>query len=372
MHGAAAAWYYCPMNEASLMRARAASQRVSAPLPAPADVVRHLCAVQAQDYRGGLWAVGLRTAGAVEASIEEAISGREIVRTWPMRGTLHLVAAEDVWWMLQLLASRALAGASGRHRQLGLSTADFSLARKLLEKSLRGCGQATRDEVYALLERGGVSPEGQRGIHIIGFLAHQGVLCHGPRKGKQFTFVLLEEWVPRPTPRPQPRDEALSLLAARYFRGHGPASLKDFAWWAGITARDAQIGIDGASSLLEHETMGGTEHWSARGGGPAGKLPAAVLLPPFDELLVGYADRSAAVDPVHANAIKSMLSPVILVRGRVEGTWTRTQAGGTVQIVPRFFSSPDEKTLRSVRSAARRYGDYLGAPAVLVDKGEPR
>lgn len=189
-------------------------------------------AVHAQDYRGALWGVGQRVAGATEADVERALAERSIVRTWPMRGTLHFVAPDDVRWMLRLLAPRAIARAAGRHRQLGLDAATFAQSRDRLTAVLAGGNQLTRDAIYAELDRSGISTAGQRGIHILAQLAMEGVICFGARRSKQQTFALLDEWVP--SSRMLEGDEALAELAARYFASHGPATLADFAWWSGL------------------------------------------------------------------------------------------------------------------------------------------
>jgi hypothetical protein len=331
-------------------------------LPTPRDVVRNLVAVQAQDYRGGLWAVGLRTQGADESTVEKALADRQILRTWPMRGTLHLVAAEDARWMLRLLAPRVVASLAGRYRQLELEPAVFLRARKAFEKALRGGGQLTRDEMYRLLEVARISPEGQRGIHILQRLSQDEVLCFGPREGKQQTFVLLDEWIPQGKPRAP--DEALAELALRYFRGHGPATAQDFAWWTGLTLTDAKSGLDAAAPLLSSEDQ---HYWGRRTGSVTSRLkPAALLLPPFDELLVAYRDRGASLDPAHAAHLQSLLSPTIAVKGRIVGTWTRARGRDLVTIAPRFFSVQNERDLAAIRSAARRYGAFIGVTTIVT------
>jgi hypothetical protein len=326
----------------------------------------HFGAVQAQDYRGGLWAVGLRTAGADEAAIESSIEKRLIVRTWPMRGTLHFVSAADVRWMLALLTPRVIAGSAGRHRQLGLEPPLFPRCRKLFEKALRGGGRKTRDEMYALLRAAGIPPDGQRGIHILQRLAQDRVLCFGPRQGRQQTFVLFDEWVPKAGPRP--RDEALADLALRYFTSHGPATVQDFAWWSGLSLADARRGLESSAALLELDSDDGKDSWGPRDGPPRmQERPGALLLPAFDEFLVAYKDRSAALDPSHARHIPSLLSPTIAAKGRIVGTWTRTLGKNGVVVVPRFFDRPGPAELRSVAAAAVRYGRFLGVTAELSE-----
>ena len=340
-------------------------------LPTPRDVVRHLGAVQAQDYRGGLWAVGLRARGADESTVEKALADRSILRTWPMRGTLHLVASEDARWMLRLLAPRVVAGLAGRYRQLELEPAAFVRAGKVFEKALRGGSQLTREEMYGLLQAARITPKGQRGIHILQRLSQDGVLCFGPRKGKQQTFVLLDEWIPQAGPRP--RDDALAELALRYFCSHGPATARDFAWWTGLTLRDANAGLSAAAARLGDDSFGGRHYWGPQAGFTTASLkPMGLLLPPFDELLVAYRDRGAALDPAHAVHLASLLSPTIAVRGRIVGTWTRTLARDTVKVAARLFSDGNDSELRAIRSAARRYGAFIGSTTVVVEPRSPK
>ena len=146
--------------------------------------------MQAQDYLGGLWAVGLRTKGATEASVEDAVARRAIVRTWPMRGTLHFVAADDVRWMLPLLTPRVIAGARSRYRQLEMDDAVFTKSARVAERSLVGGKVLRRDALYELWNTAGIPTHDSRGLHLLGYLAQTGLICFGPRDGKQHTFTL--------------------------------------------------------------------------------------------------------------------------------------------------------------------------------------
>jgi hypothetical protein len=221
--------------------------------------------------------------------------------------------------------------------------------------------------MYGLLAAARIPPEGQRGIHILQRLSQDEVVCFGPRRGKQQTFVLLDEWISPQKPRP--REEALAELALRYFGSHGPATVQDFAWWTGLTLAEARTGLDLAGPRLSSADQ---QYWGLRTGPGAARLnPTALLLPPFDELLVAYRDRGAPLDPVHAAHLQSLLSPTIAVRGRVVGTWTRARAKDFVTIKPRFFSRQNERDLGAIRSAARRYGEFIGMAASLAQEREP-
>src|SRR5882762_3244269 len=251
------------MTTHHLTHQRLHHQQISAPaLTKAEEVVNWLGAVQAQDYLGSLWAIGLRMQQATEASIEQAIAARTIVRTWPMRGTLHFVSPRNVRWMLNLLTPRVIARCAGRYKQAGLDKAIFAKSRKLFIKALEGGGQLSRNEMYEVLEQGNISTTDQRGLHIIGHLAQEGLLCLGTRKGKQQTFVLLDEWIP--SSRILARDEALGELAQRYFASHGPATLNDYAWWSGLTVADAKDGLEIVKTQLDHEIVEGSTYWMAQ------------------------------------------------------------------------------------------------------------
>ena len=346
---------------------RLASQHIARPsAESPAHVVRWLGAVQAQDFLGALWAIGLRTKGATEASVEAAIERREIVRTWPMRGTLHFVAAEDVRWVLALLAPRTIAGAGLRHRQLEMDDDVIGRARAVVAKALAGGRALTRDALYRKLDAAGISTAsygviGRRGFHILWRLAHDGLICFGGREGRQQTFVLLDEWLPA-SASPLPRDEALAKLALRYFTGHGPATVQDFAWWAGLSAPDARAALAMLDSQLAQEDVAGATYWYRDADVPRRLPAAAYLLPPFDEYLVGYRDRTAAVDPARFAAMPTLLSPTIVIGGRVVGTWGRRFERGGVRVTcepARELTAPEQ---RAVDAAVRRYKAFLGMP----------
>jgi hypothetical protein len=335
----------------------------------PGDVVTWLGAVQAQDYAGALWAIGLRMTGATERSIEQAIAERAIVRTWPMRGTLHFVAAQDVRWLLALLTPRVIARSAGRYRQLELDEATFARGKEVFAKALQGGQQLTRAEMLQELEQAGISTAGQRGYHLLGRSAQDGLICFGTRRGKQQTFVLLDEWVP--LTRSLPRDEALAGLTRRYFTSHGPATVQDLMHWAGLTAAEAKTGLAAAGMALIQETIADRVCWM-----PCETpeiyhdTPSVHLLPGFDEYLLGYRDRSAVLDPAHAQRIcpggNGMFNPTIVIDGVVTGTWKRTFKGGAVVIEAtpfRPFTAAENETLSA---AADRYGRFLGLPVVLL------
>ena len=225
------------MDSSDIAAFRLAAQQISVShCASPAALVAHMGAMQAQDHGNALWGIGLRVPGAGIADVRAAIASHAVVRTWMLRGTLHFVAGADLRWMLALVGARSIAGMAGRHRQLELDETVFAACRKLLAKALQG-KTLTRGALFELLEAKGISTQGQRGIHILWRLAHDGLICFAAHEGKQPAFALLDDWLPDPGPA-LTRDEALATLAQRYFTSHGPATAADFAWWAGLTMAD--------------------------------------------------------------------------------------------------------------------------------------
>jgi hypothetical protein len=348
-----------------LARRRLRAQHLSTTtLTRPADVVAWLGAVQAQDYAGGLWAIGLRLVDARQRDVERAIEERAIVRSWPMRGTLHFLAAQDARWMIDLLAPKAATAARGRLRALGIDEAVTRRARRVIVEHLEGGRRLTRPEAYRQLERARIPTGDQRGLHLLWRLAHDGLICLGPRQGKQQTVVLLEEWLPRS--KVLPRDVALAELARRYFTGHGPATDRDFAWWSGLTLTEARRAIASTAKLLEEETIDGQRYWfSAVAAGPARReaREEACALPPFDEYLVGYADRSAALAAAGAARPSpfEILGPVVIIDGQLVAKWKRTLSVGRVTFTTTPFFPISKARAAAVTRALAPYARFLEA-----------
>jgi hypothetical protein len=334
----------------------------------PDEVVKWLGAVQAQDYLGSLWAVGFRMRNATEEDIEQAIADRTIIRTWPMRGTLHFVTPADIRWILKLLTPRVIAGSSRRLLQeFNLDDTTFARSKELFQYALQGGKQLSRNAMYKVLEAANIPTANQRGLHILCRLAQEGVICFGAREGKQQTFVLLDEWVPMT--KAMGREESLAELARRYFISHGPAMFQDFVWWSGLTTADARDGLEMAKSHLTDEVVEGKTYWLPQAMPVVKEIsPTAHLLPAYDEYLVGYTDRSAAIDPIdskRANFGNVIFSQTIVINGRVTGFWKRTFKKRSVVITPSLFNSLTEAENQALVVAAKRYGTFLGLSVVL-------
>jgi hypothetical protein len=360
-----------------VIRDRLRNQRLTgAPFATPVEAVRFFGAVQAQDFEGALWAVGLRCVNATQASVEQAIADRAIVRSWPLRGTLHFVAAEDLRWMVRALAPRTLASTTRRFDAVGLDPATLKRARQVVEKALAREGPMTRQALYRQLEAARISTGAMRGMHIVWWLAHHGVICCGAREGTRHTFALFDDWLPR-TPPPD-RESALAELARRYFTSHGPATLADFTWWSGLAAADAKSALESIKPQLTFETSGGSEYWwiadspvrlkpdttkrLRRANAEANPRTAprranAWLLPAYDEYTVAYRDRRPVVAAKHAARSANGLRPAIVIDGQVVGTWTCVRARGVVESMP--FARLSAPQTRALDRAVDRFRAFV-------------
>ncbi|TAL29567.1 MAG: winged helix DNA-binding domain-containing protein [Spirochaetes bacterium] len=356
------------MRFSEIARLRLEAQHISgSTFSAPEDAVLSLGALQAQDYNAARWAAGLRAPGTAEAAVERAIDRGSIVRTWPMRGTLHFVAPGFVRTLLALCAPRVVAASAGRYRELGLDDKTFGTSRELIARALEGGKSLSRSEVMDLLERARISTEGQRGYHIISHLSQTGLLCMGPARGAEQGFVLLDEWVPREKTRT--REESLAEVALVYFRGHGPATLPDFARWTGLGLMEARAGLLSVGERLEHASVRGEDYWFAPIPHESAARPAqSHLLPAFDEFLIGYGDRAAALAQGMEQRVVSrngIFYPVLVAGGRVAGTWKRTVKKGLVEIEIAPFATPGARLKRAAGEAAEAYGRFKGLPVSL-------
>jgi hypothetical protein len=359
------------MTPADIIRLRLANQQLSQhEFKTPGQLVSWLGAVQAQDYLNSKWAIGLRIKNCTEADIERAVAGKTIIRTWPMRGTLHYVAPEDARWMLQLLTPRVIRRAQNIYKLAGLDDKIFLKSRKQIEKMLRDGKLLTRNEIYQQLEKSGVSTAAQRGLHILGKLAQDGIICLGPRKGKQPTFTLLDEWLP-PTKKLH-HDEAIAKLTKCYFQSHGPATVQDFAWWSGLTVIEIKKGLEMNKSNLINELINGKNYSMGNAGADIKiKSRTVYFLPNYDEYLVAYRDRSLATDRKHTASLASasyFFNPTIIISGKIVGSWKRVFVKNKVNIEIELFTRLSKFQKHSLVAAAQRYSRFLKMSSVVSFK----
>ncbi|BDZ51827.1 hypothetical protein GCM10025867_40680 [Frondihabitans sucicola] len=300
-----------------------------------------------------------------EADVDAALTSGAVVRSWPMRGTLMMMARADSRWLTELLAPRSFAASAGVWRAAGLVERDFDRAAAAARDVLGDGAALSRAALLAAFEARGVETGGGRGSHLIRRIAGEGTIVFGPPRGTEQTFALLDEWVPEA--ESLERDDALERLAERYVAGHGPATAHDLAWWSGLTVSDARRAVALAGDALV-EVPGGLLV-SADDPAPVSARRTDVrLLPPFDELLLGYRDRTASLATENVARVvpysNGLFSPTLTVDGRVVGVWRRALGGSrdrpTVEVSVEPFAPLARSTLASTERRAAEYARYLG------------
>jgi hypothetical protein len=334
--------------------------------------VRRLGAVQAQDFAAARWVLGARVPRSTAADVHRALEiERTIVRSWPMRGTLHLVPTEQLRPILAITRPRLLQKAATRHRQLELDREVYATARDIAERALAGGVHLSRDELQALWEAAGIRTGGQRGYHLIWWLALDAVLCCGPVDGRGQRFALLDEWAPAGEAHPD-EEHTLAELFTAYARGHGPVTVGDFAWWTGLTLTHARAALAAAGDAVarfdDERWVAADAGWPADVDAPSGRAAGAFALAAFDEYFLGYADRTAVCDPVHAGRVvpggNGVFQPILVSSGRVVGTWRRDRPRSAAPVTLEFFdeASVDAAAFEpSLTAWARFHGWELGA-----------
>jgi hypothetical protein len=367
------------LGDDRLRRLRMRAQRLTGGRPREvAGVVRAVLGLQAQDTPASRLAVRPRSTGLDEAAVRRACNqDRPVVRTWAMRGTLHLVAAEDAGWLVALLGPVFAAAGRRRRLQLGL---DDGLCERTLEAlpAVLAAGPLSRDDLVRGLAAEGirVDPSGQAPAHLVGYAALRGLVCRGPDlDGDQASYVLLEDWVGpgRAVGRALDPDDALAELARRYLAGHGPAGPADLAAWSGLPVGRARRAFELVGHELREVEGGGRRLWTPAGAGTsrsrAGE-PVVRLLGRFDDYLLGWRDRDLVLDPRFARQIQAggWIHPALVVDGRVAGTWRARRAGGRLDVTVAPFSGRLPRGTRpALEAEAADLGRFLGVEARLVD-----
>lgn len=356
------------MPTGDIARHRLFSQRlVGAGFKRPRDAVQWLVAVQSQDYGSAKWALGLRTPAATDPLIEEAFAAGIILRTHLMRPTWHFVDPSDIRWLLALTVPRVQAANAYMYRKLGLDAASLRRSNAALSRALHARHQMTRDELREALQNAGIATDGELRMGYLMMHAElDGLVCSGPRRGRQHTYTLLDERVP--PAKDVARDEALAKLASRYFVSRGPATVNDLAKWSGLTVADARIGLESAQTNLVREVVDGKTYWLSprKAAALAQASPTAHLLSIYDEFVSGYKDRSAIVSKRNAARLLAMgnaLSHIIVVDGQVVGTWKPRVVGDGVVVAASLFERPSRSEDQAINVAASRYGAFLGMSA---------
>ena len=337
--------------------------------------MRWLGAIQSQEYAPAKWSVGMRLLDATDDSVDQAFQSGKILRTHVMRPTWHFVVPDDIRWLLALTAPRVHAFNAHYYRRSKLEDATLARANDIIGNAVTGGRHLTRLELEFVLERSGIPRnDGLRSGLILMHAELDAVICSGPRRGKQFTYALLAERAPQA--RHLERDEALAELTARYFTGHGPAQVHDFAWWSGLTVADAKAGIEMVKPQLASEVVNGKTYWFSQHCSPLTPAPEpsprAYLLPTYDEYGIGYKDRKDIIDPEHTDQADPYKIPgtpyfsMIAIDGKIVGFWKRTLHKSEVAIETHIFKPLNEAETHALTQEIDRYSRFLGLPATLL------
>jgi hypothetical protein len=354
----------------NIAKTRLFSQHIGTNLcSSPEDVIRSLGAVQSQDYAHSLWAIGLRTQNATIADVEKALTDGKIIRTWLMRGTVHMILAEDITWMRNLFSERILARLTPKAWAYHDMTPQLmDLANTTITQALRDKTILTRKELIHRLAEVGIPDDKQQSYFIFGYLSQSGVICPGPPQGKDQTFALLDNWATNQ--RILTREESLAVLAERFFTSHGPASVADFANWSGLKMSDAKFGLSAVQSKLKSLTRGDTTYWMSRDATEGGGL---FLLPGYDEFLIGYKDRSPSFETYGSTPISTyngMFYATIIDDGQVLGVWKRVIKSKAIDIVLHPIVKLSQKQMSQIEAQVATYSEFLNKPVELKIKGK--
>lgn len=352
------------MTDPNLTHLRLVAERLAGnPLKTPPEVVNHLGAVQAQDFNGAKWAVAQRIARTHERAVDEAFAAGKLLRTHVLRPTWHLVAPENIRWMLELSAPRIKAASAYYLRQVSIDDRLSAQATALIAEALRDGIPKTKAELCEVFEQQHIDITNPlRATYLILLAEVAGLICSGPPRGKQQTYALIRDRAPEAIQLP--RDEALRRLASMYFTGHGPATLKDFTWWSGLSGKEAEKALNLAKSSLGQLRANGISYWHGPSLLDTTQGTSLVrLIPNYDEYVIAYADRSAIIDPGLVKKVDErnniLFNNTILVHGIVRGVWRRPK---TSRLEVRLFGTLSTAEQHALHEAIEAYADYLEKP----------
>jgi hypothetical protein len=359
----------CYNFHVNLLTLRLLNQRlIDKKFAKPEDVVRYFGAVQSQDYAAAKWSLGLRLENATDETIEQALNEGRILRTHVLRPTWHFVSPEDVRGFLDLTAPRIKRFTTYYANKLGLTEAVFKQTNKIITKALIEHIYLTRQEIKTVLSGEGIETDVPRLGHIVANAEIDCIITSGPRRGKESTYALLEKRVPQT--RTLTKDESLARLTKKYFTSHGPAQIKDFAWWSGLSVKDATNGVDMIRSKLESVKIDDKIYLCS----PEQEYHQTdrqnvFLLSVYDEYFISYADRSDIFDEKYKRKLpigNALLTSLIIIDGKVSGTWKRTidRQGIKVKLFP--FEKLSEQNADTIQKIVKDYGRFFGLPAEIL------
>lgn len=354
------------MDPLGTVRRRLAEQRLAGdPFDDVGEAVRWLGAVQAQEFAEAKWSLGERTRDCLDADVEAAFAQGDIIRTHLLRPTWHFVARGDLRWLLRLTRPRVHALNRLYYRRFGLDGDVLARGHDLLAKSLAEGVTLTRRELAERLAGAGIQADSLRLGYLLMHAELEEVICSGPRRGKQHTYTLLDDRVPASPPDSPSGDRALDELVLRYFRSHGPATIKDFTAWSSLTVADTKAALERIGAGLERfeDAVGKAWYAAAHERGSSSRATGGYLIPMYDETIIGYQDLRVVL--AHESPRAGLLERCIVIDGRTYGTWKRTLTARSVVVEATLFGVLTDAEARALDEAVARFGRFLGLPATL-------
>jgi len=360
------------MTPQDIAAARLYNQRIeTSELSSVKELVARMGAIQAQDFAMATLAIGLRLTDATHTTVEMAFNAGEIVRAHLMRPTWHIVAADDLHWMLKLTAPRIKSSLTSRHKNLEIDTDILRKANTIIEQALLKERYLTREELDKRFTKGGIKTTDNRLYHLLFCAEMEGLVCNGPLANGKQTYALLHERVP--LARELSYEESLATLAGRYFTSHGPATLQDFVWWSGLSLTQSRQALELIKTDLVSVTAGTETYWM--GNAPTNPKPGESsihLLPAFDEFLISYRDRSASlmqVDNPKVVSSNGIFRPVVVINGQVSGLWKRSHTKNHTTVDVTLFRSHDNAVQEKIQSTIPKLEILFGKNTRLLLSG---
>ena len=346
------------MTSRSIIECRLVNQQLTnSRFTTAAQLVDWMGCIQSQDFAASKWAIGNRIDNITEAQIDKEFNEGKILRTHILRPTWHFVTPDDIAWMLKLTAPRIRAFSKSYLSKLNLDKKVLNRSKNIIAKALRDGNQLSRQQLMVLLKKAKVNTDDIRSTFIMMEAELDGLICSGGRQGKQFTYALLEERVPKIK---RLNDEApVAKLAKKYFTSHGPATKYDFAWWSGLTLAQAKEGIELNKKQLAYQVVEGNTYWFSCEQSIPKPKKSVFLLPMFDEYTVAYKDRAHALNSSHIKLTSFGLNRTIVINGQIAGTWKRKELKSNVIIETQLFDKNDKRNLNSIKTAAKKYAQFI-------------
>jgi len=357
------------MNQKDIANTRLIAQQIAqTKFKTAKEIVSWMGAMQAQDFNMAKWAIGVRLKNATEQNIDAAVDSGEIIRTHILRPICHFVSADDIYWMIELTAQRIKSFTKGRNIQLELSPDVLKKANKIIEKSLIGNKSLTRKELLSEINKAKIETGNNRASHIFFHAELEGIICSGKMKERQITYALLNERIQKP--KALKKEEALYKLAAKYFESHCPATLQDFIWWSGLSVTDAKQAIELIKNNFISEKIKEQEYWFPNSFSVPKKMKGSVfLLPAYDEFLISYKDRSAAIiweNQSKAFSNNGIFWPTIVINGIVSGLWKREIKKDKLLIETSFFNKKNKEDEELLKEAAEKFAHFLNKKTEVI------